>query len=64
MKKLIAFLLSLFLIFSLVACGPDNTPDDDGDDNGDKPDGGAGDKIDYGPDEDPAAPDFDWELPT
>ena len=60
MKKLIAFLLCLFLIFSLVACGPDNTPDDNGDDP--KPDDGTEDKIDYGPEEDPAAPDIDWNV--
>lgn len=59
MKKLFALLLSAFLLFSLAACGPDETPDDpDG-----KPDGGvespAGDDLEG----DPAVPDIDWELP-
>lgn len=58
MKKLLAFLLSLFLIFSLVACGPD-TPDDDGKDGGITPGGDA--PVTIGPDEDPAAPDIDWD---
>ena len=39
MKKLLALLLSAFLLFSLAACGPDETPDDpDG-----KPGKGTGD---------------------
>ena len=61
MKKLLALLFSLFLLVSLVACGPDDTPDD-----GKNPgsDDGMGGTIDYGPEEDPAAPDIDWDLPT
>ena len=59
MKKLLAFLLSLFLIFSLVACGPD-TPDDSGPDTPGN-DGGDGTPAVVGPEGDPAAPDMDWD---
>lgn len=70
MKKLLALLLSLFLIISLVACGPDETPDDDklnsddGTDGTPDADDGTDDTTDYGPEDDPAVPDIDWELPV
>ena len=76
MKKLLALLLSAFLLFSLVACGPDNPPDntpsdggtpDGGTTDGSTPSGGSQDSPDdgiIGSDSDPAVPDIDWDLPT
>ncbi|MBO5755572.1 MAG: hypothetical protein J6R89_05895 [Clostridia bacterium] len=62
MRKLFALLLALSLLFVMVACGPDENP---GKDDPSKDDGGdVEDEKDYGSEEDPALPDFDWNLPT
>lgn len=65
MKKLLAFLLAVFLLISLVACGPDDSgdPEDPKDDpNGDSQ-GGTPDASPDEPDNDPAVPDLDWGYP-